>query len=108
MDDKGTILNQTYVFANQFSYMLEIALVITKGALLRNEFRGAHYKPEFPHRDDENWLKITMATYQRKEPEISYRAVDLRYLKPIGRDYSKAKKVIPQFENVPTNIVLPL
>lgn len=108
LDDKGTILNQTYVFANQFSYMLEIALVITKGALLRNEFRGAHYKPEFPHRDDENWLKTTMATYREIEPEINYRPVDLRYLKPIGRDYSKAKKVIPQFENVPTNIVLPL
>ncbi|KAG6558840.1 Fumarate reductase flavoprotein subunit [Candidatus Rhabdochlamydia oedothoracis] len=108
LDDKGTVLNQTYVFANQFSYMLEIALVITKGALLRNEFRGAHYKPEFPHRDDENWLKTTMATYQEIEPKINYRAVDLRYLKPIGRDYSKAKKVIPQFENVPVNIILPL
>ncbi|QZA58216.1 succinate dehydrogenase flavoprotein subunit [Candidatus Rhabdochlamydia porcellionis] len=108
LDDKGTLLNQTYVFANQFSYMLEIALVITKGALLRNEFRGAHYKPEFPHRDDENWLKTTLATYQKIEPEINYKPVDLRHLKPIGRDYSKAKKVLPQFENVPTNIVLPL
>lgn len=108
LDDKGTCLNQTYVFANQFSYMLEIALVITKGALLRNEFRGAHYKPEFPHRDDENWLKTTIATYEDKEPKISYRPVDLRHLKPIARDYSKAKKVIPQFENVPKNIVLPL
>ncbi|MGL4540797.1 MAG: succinate dehydrogenase flavoprotein subunit [Candidatus Rhabdochlamydia sp.] len=108
LDDKGTCLNQTYVFANQFSYMLEIALVITKGALLRNEFRGAHYKPEFPNRDDENWLKTTIATYEDIEPKISYRPVDLRYLKPIARDYSKAKKVIPQFENVPTNIVLPL
>lgn len=108
LDDKGTCLNQTYVFANQFSYMLEIALVITKGALLRNEFRGAHYKPEFPNRDDENWLKTTIATYEDVEPEISYRSVDLRYLKPIARDYSKAKKITPQFENVPTNIVLPL
>ncbi|PWU16365.1 MAG: succinate dehydrogenase flavoprotein subunit [Chlamydiae bacterium] len=108
LDDKGSCLNQTYVFANQFSYMLEIALVITKGALLRDEFRGAHYKPEFPHRDDENWLKTTIATYQNIEPEISYRSVDLRYVKPIGRDYSKAKKVIPKFENVPTNILLPL
>jgi succinate dehydrogenase / fumarate reductase flavoprotein subunit len=108
LDDKGTLLNQTYVFANQFSYMLEIALAITKGALLRNEFRGAHYKPEFPHRDDENWLKTTIAIYQKIEPEINYKPVDLRHLKPIGRNYSKAKKVIPQFENVPTNIVLPL
>ncbi|MDQ5955851.1 MAG: succinate dehydrogenase flavoprotein subunit [Candidatus Rhabdochlamydia sp.] len=108
LDDKGSCLNQTYVFANQFSYMLEIALVITKGALLRDEFRGAHYKPECPHRDDKNWLKTTIAAYQNTEPEISYKPVDLRYLKPIERDYSKAKKAIPEFENVPTNIVLPL
>src|SRR3989339_954926 len=40
LDDKGTVMNQTYQFANQFASMLEIALVITKGALLRNEFRG--------------------------------------------------------------------
>ena len=30
---------------------------MTKGALLRNESRGAHYKPDFPNRDDENFLK---------------------------------------------------
>ncbi len=55
-------VNQTYTFANQFDSMLELALVITKGALLRDEFRGAHYKPEFPERDDEHWLKTTIAT----------------------------------------------
>lgn len=108
LDDRGTCLNQTYVFANQFSYMLEIALVITKGALLRDEFRGAHYKPEFPNRDDESWLKTTVASYEDIEPKISYRPIDLRYLKPIKRDYSKAKKIVPQFENVPTNIALPV
>ena len=48
LDDRGTTMNQTFVFANQFSYMLELALVMTKGALLRDEFRGSHYKPEFP------------------------------------------------------------
>ena len=69
-------MNQTYVFANQFASMLELALVITKGALLRNEFRGSHYKPEFPERDDKNWLKTTIATYDPNldEPVISYRA----------------------------------
>ena len=43
--------------------MLDLALIITKGALLRDEFRGAHYKPEFPNRDDAHWLKTTIATY---------------------------------------------
>src|ERR1700722_5006759 len=95
LDDRGTSVNQTYVFANQFGSMLELALVITKGALLRDEFRGSHYNPEFPQRDDQNWLKTTLATYDpnQGEPVITYRPVDLRYLKPLPRDYSKAKKV---------------
>lgn len=106
--DKGTTLNQAFVFANQFEPMIELALVITKGALLRNEFRGAHYKPEFPERDDENWLKTTIAEYAPEEPMISYVPVDMPYLEPIKRDYTKAKKVKPTLKNVPTNIQLPI
>ncbi len=110
LDDRSLHMNQTYQFACQFGPMLEIALVMTKGALLRNEFRGAHYKPEFPQRDDENWLKTTIATYDpsQDEPVISYKPVDLRHLKPIARDYSKAKKVEPKLENIPQNIKLPI
>lgn len=108
LDDKGTHLNQTYTFANQFRYMLELAIVITKGALLRNEFRGSHFKPEFPKRDDENWLKHTIATYAPDEPDISYTDVEMPYLKPIMRDYTKAKRIKPKLENIPENIQLPL
>lgn len=110
LDDHSQFANQTYIFANQFGPMLELALVITKGALLRNESRGSHYKAEFPHRDDENWLKTTIATYDKTkdEPVITYEKVDLRHLKPIQRDYTHAKKVIPELENIPTNLTLPL
>jgi len=108
LDDTGNLMNQTYAFANQFRYMLELALVITKGALLRNEFRGSHFKPEFPERDDENWLKHTIATYAPDEPEITYKPVDLRHLKPILRDYTKAKRIKPKLENIPDNIQLPI
>lgn len=110
LDDKGRKLNQTYVFARQFPPMLELALVIAKGALLRDEFRGAHYKPEFPERNDEEWLKTTIATYDAAsdEPRISYEPVDIRHLDPIKRDYTQAKKVKPSLKNIPTNIQLPL
>jgi len=109
LDDTSSTLNQTYIFANQFRYMLELALVMTKGALLRDEFRGAHYKPEFPERNDNDWLKITIAKYNREqgEPDISYKPVDTRHLDPILRDYSKAKKVKPQLKNLPETIPLP-
>lgn len=108
LDDRGKKLNQTYVFARQFQPMLELALVIAEGAFLRNEFRGAHFKPEFPQRDDEHWLKTTIATYTPEGPKFHYEPVDIRHLKPVKRDYTEAKKVKPTLENVPKNIQLPL
>ena len=110
LDDKGSVLNQTYVFANQFNSMLELAMIITKGALLRDEFRGSHFKPEFPERDDKNWMKSTIASYDPKsdEPNITYEPVDTPYLKPIQRDYTKAKRIKPNLENIPKNIQLPI
>jgi succinate dehydrogenase / fumarate reductase flavoprotein subunit len=110
LSDKGRLLNQTYVFANQFGPMLELALIIAKGALLRDEFRGAHFKPEFPERDDKHWLKTTIALYdpQQDEPLISYEPIDTRHLDPIKRDYTQAKRVKPTLKNIPANIQLPL
>lgn len=110
LGDHSQFANQTYAFANQFQSMLELALVIAKGALMRDEFRGSHFKPEFPERDDENWLKTTIASYDpgQDEPIISYRPVDTRHLAPILRDYTQAKKVKPKLENVPENIKLPI
>lgn len=108
LDDRGTLVNQTYAFAHQFRSMLELALVMTKGALLRDEFRGAHFKPEFPKRDDVHWLKTTIASYAPEGPQISYRPVDTRHLQPIQRDYTKAKKVKPQLENIPSEVILPI
>jgi len=107
LEDQGTNVNQTYVFARQFETMIELALVIAKGALLRNEFRGAHYKPDFPERDDKHWLKTTIALYREEEPDISYEPVDIRHLDPIQRDYTHAKKVKPHLKNIPSNIQLP-
>lgn len=108
LDDRSQFANQTYIFANQFASMLELALVMTKGALLRNEFRGAHFKPEFPLRNDEEWLKTTIAEYSPDEPRISYEPVDLRHLDPILRDYTHAKKIKPTLKNIPANIKLPI
>ena len=108
LDDKSQFANQTYAFANQFGYMLDLAKVITKGALDRNEFRGAHFKPEFPDRNDEEWLKTTIAIYdpKTKNPIISYEKIDVRHLDPKGilRDYTKAKKIVPHLENIPKNL----
>mgnify|MGYP003447700603 FL=1 len=82
--------NQGAHFTRQLKNMLYLAKVMTKGALLRNESRGAHYKPEFPERDDENFLKTTMAKFDPAtgEPIISYAEVDVSLIPPRKRDYS--------------------
>jgi succinate dehydrogenase / fumarate reductase flavoprotein subunit len=78
--------------ARQLGNMIDLARVITLGALNRNESRGAHYKPEFPNRDDDNWLKTTIAEYSGEGPVFSYEAVDISLIPPRKRDYSKAKQ----------------
>lgn len=78
--------------ARHLANMLELARVITLGALNRNESRGAHYKPEFPDRDDENFLKTTIAEYSGEGPVFSWDPVDVSLIQPRKRDYSKAKK----------------
>ncbi|MCB1119022.1 MAG: succinate dehydrogenase flavoprotein subunit [Chlamydiia bacterium] len=108
LDDHSPFANQTFVFANQFQPMLDLAQIIITGALKRDESRGAHFKPETPERDDENWLKTTIATYSPEGPVISYIPIDTRHLDPIPRDYSKAKKVEPKLKNLPNKLELPL
>jgi succinate dehydrogenase / fumarate reductase, flavoprotein subunit len=87
MDDKSNWQNRTAPFVRQLRNMMELARVITIGALNRNESRGAHYKPEFPNRDDENWLKTTIATYSKNGPIFTYEPVDLSFIKPRQRRY---------------------
>src|SRR6058998_2182696 len=75
--------------ARHLDNMLDLARVITLGALNRNESRGAHYKPEFPDRDDANWLRTTIAEYSGEGPIFSHEPVDISLIPPRKRDYSK-------------------
>ncbi|KUP06876.1 succinate dehydrogenase [Bacillus coahuilensis m2-6] len=85
--------NQGVVFTRQLENMLHLSRVVTIGALNRNESRGAHYKPEFPDRNDEEWLKTTMAKYNpgNNSPEFHYEDVDTSLIQPRKRDYTKKK-----------------
>lgn len=84
--------NQGVMFTRQLRNMIELARVITLGALKRDESRGAHYKPEFPDRDDENFLKTTIASYKNGEPVITYEDVDVSLIPPRKRDYTKTSE----------------
>jgi succinate dehydrogenase / fumarate reductase, flavoprotein subunit len=83
--------NQNLSFTRALRDMIILAEAILKGALLRNESRGAHYKPAFPERDDLNFLKATIATYDpsTNAANITYDKVDTSLLPPRARTYGK-------------------
>lgn len=93
INDTARWSNQGVMFTRQLYNMLQLARVITIGAYNRNESRGAHYKPEFPDRNDEEWLKTTMAKYdaEKNGPTLYYEDVDVSLIKPRKRDYTKKK-----------------
>lgn len=91
INDTSRWNNASAAFTRQLWNMLELAEAMTLGALLRNESRGAHYKPDFPDRNDEEFLKTTKATWTPDGPQISYDPVDVSLIPPRIRDYSKDK-----------------
>ncbi|WP_191560670.1 succinate dehydrogenase flavoprotein subunit [Metabacillus idriensis] len=94
INDTARWSNQGATFTRQLQNMLQMSRVVTLGAYNRNESRGAHYKPDFPERNDEEFLKTTMATFagQKAAPQFHYEDVDVSLIEPRKRDYSKKKK----------------
>ncbi len=90
INDTAKWSNQGAAFTRQLQNMLQLARVITIGALNRDESRGAHYKPDFPERDDEKFMKHTMATFKGLDaaPAFHYKDVDVSLIPPRKRDYT--------------------
>jgi succinate dehydrogenase / fumarate reductase flavoprotein subunit len=88
LSDKSQWANTSFAFTRQLKNMLELARVMVQGARLRDESRGAHYKPEFPDRNDEQFLKTTKATYVDGAPRITFEDVDISHIQPRPRVYT--------------------
>jgi succinate dehydrogenase / fumarate reductase flavoprotein subunit len=93
LSDKSQWANTSFAFARQLKNMLELSRTIVGGAILRDESRGAHYKPEFPERNDERFLKTTKASFTGcvEGPRFEYEEVDTQYIKPRPRRYDAVK-----------------
>ena len=88
IDDKSKTFNTDVVEAYEFKNILLIAEVIAKGAIMRKESRGAHYRTDFSERDDENWLKHTLATLDGKGGvKFDFSEVSITRFKPQPRTY---------------------
>ncbi len=93
LSDRSQWANTTIVFARHLYNMLQLSRVIAQGAAMRNESRGAHFKPEFPERDDKNWLKTTKASFapDADEPKFEFEPVDISLIPPRQRRYDVTK-----------------
>ena len=91
LSDTGMWTNQNLSFTRALGDMILMSEAVLKGALLRNESRGAHYKPAFPDRDDASFLKATIAMYnpQTDSADITYATVDTSLVQPRVRTYGR-------------------
>jgi len=89
LSDRSMWANTSFAFTRQLYNMLQLSRVIAQGARMRDESRGAHYKPDFPERDDKNWLKTTKAYFapDADEPKFEYEPVDVSLIPPRARKY---------------------
>ncbi|APW99705.1 succinate dehydrogenase [Halobiforma lacisalsi AJ5] len=77
VDDPSRTFNTDLQHTIETRNLIDVAETIALGALVRNEFRGAHWRQENQIRDDENWLKHTMVSWDGGEPSVWYRPVIL-------------------------------
>jgi succinate dehydrogenase / fumarate reductase flavoprotein subunit len=89
LSDRSMWANTSFVFTRQLYNMLQLSRVIAQGARMRDESRGAHYKPDSPERDDKNWLKTTRAYFapDADEPKFEFEPVDVSLIPPRTRKY---------------------
>jgi succinate dehydrogenase / fumarate reductase, flavoprotein subunit len=89
LSDRTQWANTSVIFARQLYNMLQLSRVIAQGAAMRDESRGAHYKPDFPDRDDKNFLKTTKASFapDADEPKFEFEPVDVTLIPPRPRKY---------------------
>ncbi|MGK3998718.1 succinate dehydrogenase flavoprotein subunit [Sorangium sp. So ce1024] len=95
--DTAPRVNQGAQFVRHLENMLVLARVIAEGARRRDESRGAHYKPEFPARNDAEWQRTTLARHEEKGA--------VRFIREF--DYVCAGQSVHVTDAVDTSLVAP-
>ena len=87
LQDRGMLYNTELVEALELGAMLDISETIAAGALARQESRGAHYREDFPKRDDTHWMQHTLAYRTDHGLELRYKPVVITRFQPMERKY---------------------
>ena len=82
LHDHGRVFNSDLIQALELEALLDVAETIVAGALAREESRGAHYRSDFPARDDVHWLKHTVAHHTPDGARLSYAPVTITRFPP--------------------------
>ncbi len=82
LQDKGRVFNTDLIQALELQCLVEVAETVAVGALAREESRGAHYRSDFPKRDDVNWLKHSIAKRTPDGPVLSHLPVTITRFQP--------------------------
>ncbi len=83
----GGVFNLDLMRTLELEGMVDLSLCVAEGALARTESRGSHSRTDFPARDDEQWLKHTLAYYTPEGPRLEYAPVTLGPFEPQERKY---------------------
>jgi succinate dehydrogenase/fumarate reductase flavoprotein subunit len=88
VEDKGDVFNTDLTQALELEFLLELASCMVVCGVARKESRGAHSRPhDFPDRDDENFLKHTLVTWQAGKPTLDWKPVTMTKWQPQERKY---------------------
>lgn len=87
VEDTGDVFNTELIAVLELGHMLTVAECIVVSAINRTESRGAHYRLDFPARDDRDWLKHTLACKDGESIKLSYKDADVKSYKPEERRY---------------------
>ncbi len=87
VQDKGRDFNTDLIQAIELGSMLEMADCLVTGAIARTESRGAHSRLDYPERDDDAWLRHTLAFYDDGQVRLDYRPVTITEYEPAVRSY---------------------
>jgi succinate dehydrogenase / fumarate reductase flavoprotein subunit len=87
VEDQSASYNTELLEVIELGCLLDLAEVLVESALVRQESRGAHFREDFPKRDDPNWLKHTLAYKGEKGIEFRYKPVTITKFEPKERKY---------------------
>jgi len=88
VEDKGDVFNTDLTQALELGFLLELADCMVVAGLERKESRGAHARPyDHPDRDDENFMRHTLVTWQDGQPKLNWKPVTMTKWQPMERTY---------------------